>query len=555
MIQPEVIERIRAETDIVELIGGYLPLRKVGRNYRALCPFHPDSSPSFYVSPERQTYHCFGCGAGGNVVSFVMAQEKLDFPEAMKLLAERLGIEVSFEQSDRNQHLYEACENAARFFERQLSRTEKARTYLAARGLKREVAGRFRLGYAPGGNRLRGEARRQSWGEKALVDAGLLARRDDGLGDYFYDRLMFPLLSLSGRVVGFTGRVLDDREPKYLNSPETAVFHKGRQVYGLFQAKGHIREAVPLLVEGNFDVISLVQAGFANAVAPLGTALTEDQARLLRRFNRRVLVCFDGDPAGHKAMLRALEVLLKSGLEPQLVVLPAGSDPDDLVRNGRQDVLTGLVDRPVDFVDFVATGYDGKTVLGQRAALRQLVGLVRQIPDQATRELYVNRLAERFGVSRGAVLESGPRPAISRPVKRGGNRLAERLVAMMVQEAELARIAGELGLVECIEDEELKAVAELGLAHCETPGYGAAMVLDRVEDQEMKKRVAGWTFSEQRVLPPEEFRAWAARLRAGWLVERIRRAHEQGREEEVELLTRERGKLLSGAARERSDSK
>lgn len=555
MISPEVVERVRTETDIVEYIGSHLPLRKVGRNYRALCPFHPDSSPSFYVSPERQTYHCFGCGTGGNVISFVMAQEKLDFPEAVRLLAERLGIKISLEATGRNQPLYEACENAARYFERQLVRSEKARQYLADRGLKRDVVRQFRLGFAPGGNRLRGEARREHWTEEHLVAAGLLARRDDGLGDYFYDRLMFPLLSLSGRVIGFTGRVLGDREPKYLNSPDTDIFHKGRQVYGLFQAKGHVREQVPLLVEGNFDVISLVQAGFGTAVAPLGTALTEDQARLIRRFNRRVLICFDGDTAGHKAMLRALEVVLKSGLEPQLIVLSGGSDPDDLVRKGGQAELAGLLERPIDFVDFVAAGHDGGSVLGQRAALRQLAGLVRQIPDPATRELYVNRLAERFRISRTAVLASRERVTPSHRAQSRGGSLAERLVAMAVQEPELARVAREFRISECVTDEHQRHLVATAVELCDRPGFGAALVLDRIEDDDEKKLVAGWTFSEQQLLPPEEYRVWAGRLRAGWLVEQIRAAHEQGRDDEVERLTRERSQLLSSAARDRSNRK
>ncbi|MBM3316204.1 DNA primase, partial [candidate division WOR-3 bacterium] len=333
MIKQDVIDRVREQTDIVELIGSYLQLKRVGRNYRGLCPFHAERSPSFYVNPERQSYHCFGCGTGGTAFSFVMAHEKLEFPEAVRSLAKRLGIEVETEAGPgRNQPLYDAGEAVAGFFERQLGENPRAREYVARRGLRPETVKRFRLGFAPGGNRLRAEAGKLGLAEDVLVRAGVLAQRDAGLGDYFFNRVMFPVFSVGGRIVGFSGRVLDDREPKYLNSPDTPVFHKGELLYGLFQAKGYIRAQLPVLVEGNFDLLALADRGIDNVVATLGTALTPTQAATLRRFNPRVCLCYDGDQAGRKACRRALEVVLAAGIDPQVAVLPDGTDPDSYVR-------------------------------------------------------------------------------------------------------------------------------------------------------------------------------------------------------------------------------
>ncbi len=548
MIKQDVIERIRAETDIVELIGSYVPLRKSGRSYRGLCPFHPDRSPSFYVSPERETYHCFGCGAGGNTISFVMAQEKLDFPEAVRYLGKRLGIEIAEESAGRNRTLYDACEAATRYYEQQLRKNEHVLRYLVQRGISAGTVKRFRLGFAPPGNRLRGEQRRRSLPEDSFVKAGLLARRDNGLGDYFYDRVMFPVFSLSGRVIGFGGRVLGDREPKYLNSPDTGVFHKGDVLYGVFQAKGYIREEPPLLVEGNFDLLALVESGMNNVVAPLGTAFTTSQALLLRRYNRRVRICFDADPAGLKAVRRALEVMLKCGLEPEVVRLPDGSDPDDFVRARGGEALVALVGHPADFVEFVAGDGKFENVLDEREVVRELTTLLNLIPDDTTRELYANRISARFRVEKGALLRRGREPA-ARPVRTGSSRqLHVRLLAAAVQDAELARIARDLGLAELVSEPELQELARLSAEHCEDDGYGPAMLLDLIDSEESRKMVAGWTFSESALPPPADFKVRLQRLRASWLHRPMVSACEQGSNDQAERLMKERTELRQRAA-------
>lgn len=549
MIGQEVIERVRAETDIVELIGGYLPLRKVGRNFRGVCPFHPDRSPSFYVSPERQTYHCFGCGAGGNAVSFVMERDNLAFPEAVKLLAERIGIAVADSAPDRYQGIFDACELATSFYERVLRQNDAALRYLVQRRISPDVVKRFRLGYAPPGNRLRGEVKRRSWRLDDFRQAGLITDRGRGPVDYFGGRVMFPIFSPAGKVIAFGGRVLEDREPKYLNSPETPLFHKGEGLYGLFQAKAYLRDAPAVLVEGNFDLLALVGCGFRNVVAPLGTAITPGQSQLIRRYTGRVRVCFDGDDAGQHAARRSLESLLRAGLDPLVVQLPSGLDPDDVVRSAGRDRFAELLDQAVDFVDFATGGAVPKNVADQRALLGELATLTASIPDPATRELYSNRIAAMFDVSKRALLP-GTRGWV-KPETKSGERpgLEERLVAAIVQDAELARMAGELGLAGILVDEELRAIARVAAERCEDDGYGPAMLLDRFEDAARRRRIAGWTFAQDRLPSPAEFRVRVQRMRAARLQREIIENCEQEHGDRAERLLKERAALLRTAAR------
>lgn len=553
MIKPEVIEQVRTGTDVVELVSGYVALKKVGRNWRGLCPFHTERSPSFYVNPERQTYHCFGCGAGGSVINFVMAIEKLEFPEAVKFLGKRLGIRVESDKpSDRSQALYDVCELACQFYEQQLGRSTVAQEYLKRRGLGAETVRRFRLGFAPGGNRLRGEAKRKGWSEDVLVQAGLLAVRDNGLADYFYDRLMFPVFSLSGRVIAFGGRVLDATEPKYLNSPESPIFRKGDNLYGLFQAKGYLRNEVPIVVEGNFDLLSVVDAGLNNVVAPLGTALTPQQAQVLRRYNDRAIIMFDGDAAGRKAAARAIAVLLAAGIEPGIVTLPAGEDPDSYVRKHGKERFAATVAEANDFVDHLLSNRSLKAVAEQKAALQELVSLVRLIPDPAARELYRNRIAARFGVDKSVLVVDKVTGAASRRPPVGTACIEERLVAAAVQDAGLARIAREHMLVEVISEPDLQKVLRIVFEECDRPAFGAGPVLELIEDVELRRRVASWTVTESVLPTPAEYRERVRRTRANWLHRRILAAAAAGDEGAVAVLTSERHSLLREIARERS---
>ena len=551
MIKQEVIEQVRMQTDIVQLIGGYVPLKKAGRYYKGLCPFHSERTPSFHVNQERQTYHCFGCGTGGTAINFVMVTEKLEFPEAVKFLAKKLGITVETEQvSGRNQGLYDICDQVCLFFEQQLPKTPAAMAYVKKRGLSAETVRRFRLGFAPAGNMLRGQAKRRNWSEELLVRAGLLNKRDDGLIDWFHGRLMFPIFSLSGKVIAFSGRVLDDSEPKYLNSPETVLFRKGDNLYGVFQAKGYIREQIPILVEGNLDMLSLVDAGINNVVAPLGTALTPVQAQMLRRYNTRITVCFDGDNAGRKACRRGIEILLGAGLEPQIALLPDGSDPDSYVRQFGKEKLLELLAKWQDWVEFVLVGRDLARVAEQRAALTELVGLLRLIGDDTTRELYANRIADRFRVDKTTLLRSAGQQKPGAP-KTGVTRgIEEKLLGSAIQSQELARIARDLGLTEILLDEKLRPIARLAVDHCDDLGFNAGLVLGLIDDEETRKLVSAWTFDD--VPTPVEFREALRRFRAKWLDRRLKEAHARGEDSSVEELQKERSELLQEVTRERS---
>ena len=557
MIKQEVIEQVRTQTDIVQLIGGYVPLKKAGRYYKGLCPFHSERTPSFHVNQERQTYHCFGCGVGGTAINFVMVTEKLEFPEAVRFLAKKLGIAVETEQaSGRNQGLYALCDEVCLFFEQQLPKTPAALAYVEKRGLSAETVRRFRLGFAPAGNILRGQAKRRGWSEELLVQAGLLRAVEgrgtggEGLVDWFHGRLMFPIFSLSGKVIAFGGRVLDDSEPKYLNSPETAIFRKGDSLYGVFQAKGYIREQIPILVEGNFDMLSLVNAGINNVVAPLGTAFTPNQAQLLRRYNPRITVCFDGDNAGRKAARRVIETLLATGVEPQVALLPDGTDPDSYVRQFGKEKLLELLAAGQDWVEFVLAGRDLTRVAEQRAILSELVGLLRLIGDDTTRELYANRIADRFRVNKTVLLRSAGQQKSGAARTSATRGVEEKLLGSAIQTQELAQIARDLGLVEILQDEKLRPIARLAADHCDDSGFNAGLVLGLIDDDDVRKLVSAWTFDD--VPTPSEFQERVKRFRADWLHRRLKEADARGDDAAVEDLQKERSKLLQEVAKERS---
>ncbi len=548
MIRLAVIERVRQETDIVELIGSYVSLKKAGRHYRGLCPFHAERSPSFYVSPERQAYHCFGCGAGGTAISFVMAFEKLDFPEAVRFLAKRLGIKVDEETNGgRNQPLYDTCEKAARFYEQMLGKSTEAQRYIEKRGLGKATIQRFRIGYAPCGNSLRGNLQKLGLNEQLLVNVGLVIRRDEGLIDYFRDRIMFPIFSISGKVIGFGGRVLDDSEPKYLNSPDTPIFHKGENLYGIFQAKAYIRDRVPILVEGNFDLLSLVNHGFNNCLAPLGTALTQEQANLIRRYNRQVILCYDGDEAGLKACRRSIAVLLRVGVDPQIVILPSGEDPDSFVQKAGREGFLSRLSEGMDFVQFVIRGRSLSSVAERRRVINELSELVGLIADGVSRELYAEQIAKIFNVRAQLILNGSAVP------QRGGTRtglpatelvLAERLLGAAVRDQKLASIAKRFYLSEAIDNGMLKGIAHLVERYCEVDSYTPSLLIDVADDEVIRGKITQWLFTEDVLPSAEEFREQLCRFRARWLQRQIELAYQQGEIERAEILSQEKDRIL-----------
>jgi DNA primase len=452
------IDDLLARTDIVEVIGTRVPLKRQGREYSARCPFHDERSPSFTVSPTKQFYHCFGCGAHGTAISFLMNYDRLEFLDAVEELARRAGVEVPRETRAKSENtetrdVFSALDATARFFQKQLAGSAKAQAYVDKRGLSPETLARYAIGYAPDGysglkDALGTDARRMA----LLERAGLFSKNDKGhVYDKFRDRLMFPIHDRRGRVIAFGGRVIDPEDsPKYLNSPETLLFHKGRELYGLWQARqAHAKLERLIVVEGYMDVVALAQYGVTQAVATLGTATTPDHAELLFRNAADVYFCFDGDRAGRNAAWKAVESVLprmKDGRQAFFLFLPEGEDPDTIVRQEGAEGFEARLAQATPLSTFFfaqmsqdvnLSSLDGKARLAERCK-----PLLAQIPDGAFGDLMRQRLTELTGVGARAstpethvpVQRARNAPATSAP-KRS---LVRSAIALLLQQPSLA---------------------------------------------------------------------------------------------------------------------
>ena len=450
------IDDLLARTDIVELIGSRVPLKRQGREYSARCPFHDERSPSFTVSPTKQFYHCFGCGAHGTAISFLMNYDRLEFLDAVDELAKRVGMEVPRDTQQRNVNpdsidQYAALEAANKFFQKQLAASPKALAYFERRGVSAEIRAQFGLGYAPDGysalkDALGTDERRM----KLLERVGLFSKNDKGhVYDKFRDRVMFPIHDRRGRTIAFGGRVLEkDDGPKYLNSPETALFHKGRELYGLWQVRqANTKIERLIVVEGYMDVIALFQHGVAQAVATLGTATTPDHAELLFRNAPDVYFCFDGDAAGRRAAGKAMESVLprmKDGRQAFFLFLPDGEDPDTLVRSeGREGFdarLAQAVPLSQFFYDDLAKDVNLGTLDGKARMAERAKPLLAQIPDGAFGDLMRQRLTELTGVGAARTGAPAPPPARPRlpPAQTQKRSLVRSAIALLLQQPALA---------------------------------------------------------------------------------------------------------------------
>jgi DNA primase len=410
-ISEDKIQEIRDRTDIVEVVSGYLPLKHSGVNHQGLCPFHQEKTPSFNVNSARQIFHCFGCGVGGNVFSFLMRMDGLSFPEAVRQLGEKVGVEVKEEaispaevrRREARERLLRINEVAGAFYHQVLLENEagmSGRRYLRQRGYEGETVRAFQLGFAPEGwDALTTHLAEKKFSSDDVQKAGLVRPGKQGRGDYdlFRKRLLFPIHDLQGRMVAFGGRILDDSLPKYINSPETDVYHKGQTLYGLYQARDAMRHSgEALVVEGYFDVLALHRAGFTAAVATCGTALTADHARLLKRYADKILLVFDEDAAGRQATFRAMDALLPVGLAVSVVALPAGEDPDSLFKARGAEGFRNCLDaaRPVLEV-FIEDQLriNGQSVEGLARTAEQVLERIRRLPGDLERSLYLKRLA------------------------------------------------------------------------------------------------------------------------------------------------------------------
>jgi len=520
-IPEEKIQEVREATNIVEVVSQYVTLKKRGKTFFGLCPFHTEKTPSFSVDPIRGFYHCFGCGEGGNVFSFVMQMEKVSFPEALRSLAKKAGVFLPAYEEDEGkakeiEALYTVHTFAATYFRQCLTDThagKRALEYLENRGFCRDTIETFQIGYAPDAwDSLLKKAEHASIQPGLLQKAGLVVTKKEGHGYYdrFRGRLMFPVLNLSGRIVGFGGRSLKEEEgvPKYVNSPETPIYHKSRLLYGLFQSKSGVRrEDRVLLVEGYTDLMRLHQNGLDYGVATSGTALTGEQAKLLSRYSKNVTLVFDGDSAGFNAAIRGVDILLAEDLNVDVVTLPRGSDPDSFLRDRGKEALEDLLNTAQGFIDFQLTQWQKKDKLknpfDRATAARNLLNTVVKIRDPLQRNAMVKDVSEKLGVDEKLLFrQMGPigREEIkdkNEPRKRGGSarRAAEQGLLLLLLEdgKKWGRILFQFVEPRYFQEKEIQqAVEDFYDAYLQGRLINGRMLLDKyIENPGMTRDVTG----------------------------------------------------------------
>ncbi len=502
-IPDRFIDDLLARTNIVEVIEARVPLKRAGRNHQARCPFHDERSPSFTVSEDKQFYHCFGCGAHGSAIKFLMEYERLEFIDAVEELAARAGLKVPYEggvargPQDQFAELYEVLDAAAKYFQKQLPTSDKTRKYLEKRGLDVAMIQRFGLGYAPDGwDGVRNAVGSSESRLKALDVSGMLSSNDSGRSyDKFRDRLMFPIHDRRGRVIAFGGRVMGEADgPKYLNSPETPLFHKGRELYALYQVR-QTHNKIPrlIVVEGYLDVIALFQFGITQAVATLGTATTKDHAELLFRNSADVYFCFDGDKAGRGAAWRAVESVLprmKDGRQAFFLFLPDGEDPDTIVRSEGADGFEKRLKQAMPLSEFFFAelakdvdlrGLEGKSRLAERAK-----PLLTQIPEGSFRDLMQQSLVSRTGVSSAPTRTpelpmASPRSVIAKPAQRS---LVRAAISLLVQKPDVAQALEPPYVFGTLRQPGVELLMEIiGLCRSR-PGLKTSMLLEHFAERE-----------------------------------------------------------------------
>jgi len=437
-ITPDIIDLVKSSIDIVDVVSDYFPLKRSGRNYKALCPFHQEKTPSFMVNADRQIFRCFGCGAGGDVIEFVMKQEGYSFMEALRALAERGRVslpETTPENASRRERLLRLHETAAGFYHWVLTKSDRGRAgreYLEARGFDRACAQDFQLGYAlPGWDSFLKHAHRRGFRDEELVEGGLAVRNEQGrVYDRFRGRLIIPIRDPRGRVIAFGARVLGEADdaPKYINSPESPLFQKGRVLFGLDRARRAIDEAGEVILgEGYLDVIRAHRAGISTMVCSQGTAFTPDQALLLRRHAERVVTAFDADAAGQAASLRGLDIFLEKNFEVRIALMPAGHDPDSFIRDRGGEAFLRLAAAGIPLLDYklerLCACEDIASPAGKRRVAHAMLETVRRVESPMLRETYLKRIAARLGVSEQALVREGeglPGAAPIRPPRRDG---------------------------------------------------------------------------------------------------------------------------------------
>lgn len=413
-ISNDVIQNIIEQNDIVDVVSEFVRLKKAGRDYKGLCPFHHEKTPSFNVLPEKQIFKCFGCGEGGNVITFIMKYKNISFIDAIKFLADRANIDISYSngnprKKDENERLYNLNVEAARYYYRNLKINKNAKKYLLNRGIEEKTIVRFGLGYAlDDWHGVKNYILKKGYSELDLLNAGLILKSEKGnTYDRFRNRIIYPVFDYKGRVIGFGGRVLDNSVPKYLNSPETNIFKKGTNLYGLNFA---IREKQKyfVLVEGYMDCISLHQFGINSAVASLGTALTVNQARLLKRYVSKVIISYDADFAGQTATLRGLNILRKQGLDVKVLKVPQGKDPDEYIRNNGRESFLKLIENAANLIDYILDRAADETNFKEPGSTSKYYEKIIPILNSLNpieKDSYINKISEKTGIKEQAIYD------------------------------------------------------------------------------------------------------------------------------------------------------
>ena len=581
LLSEEKVSEIRDRSSILEVVSDYVTLKKTGRNHRGLCPFHSEKTPSFMVNEEKQIFHCFGCGEGGDVFAFLMKAGHYSFPQAVEELAKRYGVRLPArelsasqkKQMDKRESLFEINRIASEYFRDLLTRRregEEGRRYLSQRGISQEVVAEHGLGYST--DRWDGlvEHLRE---KKASLDLArelglIFPKKREGWYDAFRNRILFPIFDLHQRIVGFGGRIIKEGEPKYLNSPESSIYHKGEVLYGLQVAKRYATDKdCIIVVEGYFDLLTLHQYGWRHSVATLGTALTPQHIRTLKRYTKNLITLFDADQAGVQATLRSLPLFLEEEVAGKTVILPNGEDPDGFLRKGNLEDFTKRVEQAVPLVDFffqrLMRTYDVKSVDGKVRIAKEGLALLGKIPDRIRRDFYTKALAERLDVKESFLYEMLPSSPKGRPkegedskessLDRTFPKSEEMVVRLMVHHPEVIPTISQEGVLKEFESPILQKIAKALEDLYQRKGR-----LDLPEalasfEETLKGRLCEFAFQESgleggdrgRILQDcmQKIRGKRLKKEKGELLRRIKEAEKQQEERSLVPLLREHQEL------------
>ena len=517
-ISQELIERVSNHFDIVDIISQYIPLKKAGRNYKALCPFHEEKTPSFVVSPEKQLFHCFGCGVGGNLFTFLMKWEKITFPEAVKMVAEKVGISVPTLDTEkkkgvRREDFYHTNELVARLFQEILEKNRAIQDYLRKREFTQKIIRKFGLGYAPSSGDFLKLARQKGVSLKSLKQSNLVvaSQGKEGWYAWFRSRLIFPIFNTEGRICGFAGRVLDNSLPKYVNSSQSLIFDKGKILYGLNFSKEAIRKKEEMiLVEGYVDVIALHQAGLENVVASMGTSLTPSQVRLIKRYSDRVFIAYDQDKAGIAATLRSFDLLMNADLQVEIVSMPQGMDPEELVRKEGIDSFLERKKKAIPYFDYrLDMAINNRSSLARRDK-GDIVAILFSILEKTElekRQEMIRRLSQRLDLDEESLraelskLRGKERGFFSRreflEIEDKQMSTEKALLQLMLNEKAIIKMVKESECIENFIDSSHKKIAEEIIASLEEGEISSSKLINRLGEEKFSSLISSFSLSEE----------------------------------------------------------